>query len=153
MHQLHPMAKYFVYSGSTMNFARHMHGGRCDAAVIHDKRIGDLHAGEIRDKDCADVRAGIATEREAHCETGRGGHGRNDCDLIRVGEMVMAIPVAFPIKSDWELVQSLSWAVTQARNSGQWEVAVKANEHLQTEPQCSTAVSYTHLTLPTICSV
>lgn len=48
----YPALKTHVFGGSTTDFARLMHAGKCDAAVIHSKRIEQLHAGAIRDIDC-----------------------------------------------------------------------------------------------------
>lgn len=36
---LYPAATLFVYSGDSGNFARHLHAGNCQSAVIHEKKV------------------------------------------------------------------------------------------------------------------
>jgi len=134
MAQVYPNLKTYVFPGSTTDYARHMWAKKCDAAVIHLKRIDQAHRLEIQDKDCADVASGKYTEEEAPCAV------RDDCQLTRVGDPVMVMPVAFPIRpDDSATLTALSWAVTDASNAGKWDAAKANNGHLIPPSRCEKA--------------
>jgi hypothetical protein len=83
------------------------------------------------------VADGKYTEEEAPCI------GRDDCLLTRVGDPVIVMPVAFPIRpDDPDTMTAMSWAVTDASNAGKWDAAVRNNADLIPPSRCvQTAVS------------
>jgi len=132
----YPNADFFPFSGSSADFARHMHSGKCDAAVIHSKRILQMQAGWIKSNDCKKVREGALSEEEGRCETSVAMAERDDCQLVQVGEMILSIPVAFPIKMG-SLLTPMSVALTKAQNAGEWQKAIKDNKDLYPKSQCN----------------
>jgi len=131
----YPLGKFHEYGGSSRDFARLMHAGQCDAAVIHRKRIDELHAGWIHGADCEKVERGELTEEEGRCETSVKG-GRDDCSMIKVGDVILSVPIAFPVHSTGKLVTPMSVAITKAQNAGEWEAAVKENDELFPKTMC-----------------
>lgn len=136
----YPSLKTYIFGGSTTDFARLMHAGLCDATIIHQKRIDQLHSGEIHDIDCKAVADGDLTEEEGMCVNGKGGAPRDDCSMLRVGDSIFNVPVAFPIRpGDTNLLTALSWALTDAQRSGEWEAATVSNAALFPQSRCSSA--------------
>eukprot|EP00961_Rhodomonas_salina_P279514 3775761-Rhodomonas_salina.1 len=135
--QVYPSLKTYVFGGSTTDYARHMWAKKCDAAIIHLKRIDEAHRLTIQEADCKAVADGKFTEEESPCV------GRDDCLLARVGDPVVVMPVAFPIRpDDPAMLTAMSWAVTDASNAGKWDAAVKNNAQLVPPSRCiKTAVN------------
>mmetsp|Transcript_114680 Transcript_114680/g.370567 ORF Transcript_114680/g.370567 Transcript_114680/m.370567 type:complete len:625 (-) Transcript_114680:272-2146(-) len=120
--------------GYMENAMRKMYAGECGAAVVSQDIINKVHAGMIKEADCKAVADGTMTADEAHCEKGFNGKARNDCDVMRVGDIILTIPVAFPISD--RLAHSVSWAVMKQKALGVMEEVTKLNEGAYPVSQC-----------------
>ncbi|CAE7031211.1 GLR3.4 [Symbiodinium natans] len=116
----------FVLVGSQEHSPRRMHAGDCKAMVVSQDVIDSLHAGYIKEQDCNEVQVTqTVTEDEGRCETDYLGRTRDDCNFIRVGEMLWSVPLSFPVSE--KLLHSLSWAFTTGLTDGLLE-EVKGNK-------------------------
>merc|ERR1712113_414529 len=80
------------------------------------------------------VSEGAWTEAEGHCQTGLDERARNDCDLMRVGDIVFTIPVGYPVSQ--RLQHSLAWGFTELMARGVWEEKVKLNDFAFPKSEC-----------------
>ncbi|CAE7767105.1 GLR3.2 [Symbiodinium necroappetens] len=141
--QVYPRA-IFVNIGSGMeDGARNIYSGNCGAMILSQDLIDRLHAGLVQENDCADLAAGSITEEEAHCRTDSKGNPRNDCKFDRVGDILWAIPVAFPLSQ--RALRSLSYSLTTGLARGMLQDAIRANEFAFPAPNCDKALERSEL--------
>ncbi|CAE7313324.1 GLR3.4 [Symbiodinium sp. CCMP2592] len=132
-------AATFVDCDAIANCARILHAGRCRAMIVSEDIISSLHAGLIQQADCDDVNAGRVSEEVGRCTTTETnpGNARNDCELLRVGDLLWSVPLSFPISD--RLAHGMSWAVTQAITAGLFERAKDSELNKEAFPlsQCT----------------
>lgn len=118
-------AGIFIDSGYSESGPRMLYAGTCGAVVLPQGTIDSLHAGNIQKADCQAVADGTLTEEEASCSLGLASLPRNDCDLLRVGDILVSVPVAFPVSG--RVAHSLSWALTRHASLGGFDEAIRLN--------------------------
>ena len=132
-------AATFVDCDAIANCARILHSGRCRAMIVSEDIINSLHGGLIQQADCDDVNAGRVSEEVGRCTTTETnpGNARNDCELLRVGDLLWSVPLSFPISD--RLAHGMSWAVTQALTAGLFERAKDSELNKEAFPlsQCT----------------
>ena len=99
--------------------------------------IDSMHAGKIKQQDCDAVNSGAISEEVGRCSTNHLGQPRDDCDLLRVGDLIWSVPLSFPISD--RLAHSMSWAVTRALSDGMFEAAKESGPNKAAFPvtQCT----------------
>ena len=93
----------FVECSRIAECPRLLHAGQCSAMIVSEDIIGSMHAGTIQEGDCEDVRSGSITEEVGRCESTHRGVPRNDCDLIKVGDLLWSVPLSFPISESTQV--------------------------------------------------
>ncbi|CAE7434546.1 unnamed protein product [Symbiodinium necroappetens] len=133
-------AATFVDCDAIAECARILHSGRCRAMIVSEDIITSLHAGLIQQADCDDVNAGRVSEEVGRCTTTEtnSGNARNDCELLRVGDLLWSVPLSFPISE--RLAHGMSWAVTQAITAGLFERAKDSELNKEAFPLSQCAV-------------
>ena len=108
--------------------------------IVSEDIITSLHAGLIQQADCDDVNAGRVSEEVGRCTTTEtnSGNARNDCELLRVGDLLWSVPLSFPISE--RLAHGMSWAVTQAITAGLFERAKDSELNKEAFPLSQCAV-------------
>eukprot|EP00929_Paragymnodinium_shiwhaense_P112075 TRINITY_DN80337_c0_g1_i1.p1 TRINITY_DN80337_c0_g1~~TRINITY_DN80337_c0_g1_i1.p1 ORF type:complete len:729 (+),score=77.72 TRINITY_DN80337_c0_g1_i1:65-2251(+) len=114
---------------------RALYAGRCQVAVKSEADIERLYSGGYQDDDCKQVAEGTLAEEESHCTVGFARRPRNDCDFVRVGDIVSSIPVAFPVNG--KFAHSLAWAFAQAKSEGAWEMSLVKNAQYKLKSKCT----------------
>ncbi|CAE7211876.1 GLR2.2 [Symbiodinium natans] len=116
---------------------RLLHAGRCGAMIASLDVIDSMHAGKIKQQDCDAVNSGAISEEVGRCSTNHLGQPRDDCDLLRVGDLIWSVPLSFPISD--RLAHSMSWAVTRALSDGMFEAAKESGPNKAAFPvtQCT----------------
>ena len=132
--QVYPRSILVDIGGWPEDGARNIYSGNCGAMILSQTLIDMLHAGLFQERDCRDLAAGLITQEEAHCTTDSRGNPRNDCKLDRVGDILLAIPVAFPLSQ--RAFRSLSYALTAGLARGMLQDAIRANEFAFPAPNC-----------------
>lgn len=117
----------FVPHDDYMAGPRNFYAGNCEAMVLSQDLMDRVHAGLIKEKDCAEVANGLSAE-EGRCDSDHQGLARNDCNFIRAGDPVWNIPLSFPIAE--RLSHPVSWAFIRAKTSGVMEERIEANAGL-----------------------
>mmetsp|Transcript_54149 Transcript_54149/g.127272 ORF Transcript_54149/g.127272 Transcript_54149/m.127272 type:complete len:653 (-) Transcript_54149:170-2128(-) len=115
----------FVESPEARNAPRLMYSGACGALIMSQISIDSMHAGKLREHDCNAVTSGSISEEEGRCERDFLGNPRNDCNLMRVGDLLWSVPISFPVSE--RIAHSMSWAVTYAMTNGLMEEMKKLN--------------------------
>jgi len=133
--RLYPQAS-FVYSEWLLDSPRQIYNGTCGAAIMSKNSIAKLHAGYAQQRDCEEVALNKHSEEEMRCEKGLNGVWRDDCKLQPVGDVIVEIPIAFPVNT--QIARSMTWAFTKQWASGMWEEAVAAHDNLFPHSQCET---------------
>jgi hypothetical protein len=134
--KLYPKGRFFD-AGYAEDSVRFMYSRKCRAAVLSQFGIDQMHAGLIQKADCEQVNDGRLSAEEGFCEKGFGDRKRQDCDFMKVGDIVFSIPTAYPISE--RLAESFSWAVTHEMWSGTWDRLLKLNEQNMPKSQCDVA--------------
>jgi len=88
-----------------------------------------------QEKDCKKAESGDLTEAEAHCQKGFSGNARDDCQFIRMGDILLSQPVGFPVNPN--IQQSMTWAFAQAQAEGVWEEKLKLNADAFPQSKCN----------------
>jgi len=114
--------------------ARKLHAGSCGAMILSQDVIDMLLGGKVREADCEQVAQGSITAEEGRCETDHLGVERNDCNFIRVGDLLWSVPLSFPISE--RLAHSVSFAVTRGLTQGMMKDAQVANSNLFPKSIC-----------------
>ena len=132
---MYPLAK-FEKTGFVEHSPRLMHAGKCGAMVFTQDLIDYMYAGGIKDADCS---SGLS-EEVARCHYDYLGNERDDCNLIRTGELLWSVPLSFPVSD--RISHSMSWAFTTGLTGGLLE-EMKENKLNKDEfpvSRCDTAV-------------
>ena len=87
----------FVDCEAISHCPRLLHAGRCAAMIVSEDVINSMHAGNIHQQDCDAVNSGSITEELGRCMNNHRDEPRNDCELIRVGDLLWSVPLSFPI--------------------------------------------------------
>ncbi|CAE7036079.1 GLR3.2 [Symbiodinium natans] len=125
----------FVESPEERNGPRLVYSGACDAVIMSQVAIDTMHAGQLQERDCNAVASGSITEEVGRCERDSFGNPRNDCNLIRVGDVLWSVPISFPVSA--RMAHSMSWAFTYAMTNGLMEEMKKLNADVFPVPHCS----------------
>jgi len=75
------------------------------------------------------------TEAVGHCKEGFPGLRRNDCDFMRVGEIIFSIPVGYPVRET--LAHSVSWVFVRQLLQGSMQENIKLHEEFFPQPRCN----------------
>eukprot|EP00435_Cladocopium_sp_Y103_P066527 s344_g28.t1 len=144
--------KVFVPHADYMAGPRNFYAGNCEGMVLSQDLIDQLYAGQIRDKDCAEVASGrtlaeIAmgdlwvlvlprsiTDEEGRCHTDHRGNPRVDCHLVKAGDLVWSIPLSFPIRN--KIAHPVSWAFIKSQTGGAMARHIEANQHAFPTSKC-----------------
>jgi hypothetical protein len=131
--RLYPRAT-FVPSISHQPSPRMLYEGMCSAAIMTQDVIDSMLAGNLKEADCKAVADGDFTEAEGHCKEGFPGRPRNDCEFMRVGDILFSIPIGYPVSD--RLIHSVSWAFTRQLLQGSMEEQIKLNEEFFPQSRC-----------------
>lgn len=134
---LYPTA-FFANVGWQENVPRSIYAETCGAGVLSQGVLDSMHAGNIQKADCKAVADGVMAERDAHCQQGLRGLPRNDCDLMRVGEILLTVPVAYPVSA--KMSHSFTWAFSKLLSAGSFEELTKKHRDAFPQPKCDAAV-------------
>ncbi|CAE7862614.1 GLR3.4 [Symbiodinium sp. KB8] len=124
----------FVESPEARNAPRLMYSGACGALIMSQVSIDSMHAGLLREHDCNAVASGSISEEEGRCERDFLGNPRDDCNLMRVGDLLWSVPISFPVGE--RMAHSMSWAVTYAMTNGLMEEMKKLNREVFPVSHC-----------------
>ena len=91
-------------------------------------------SGNVKEEDCADVASGSITEDVGRCQTDYTGRPRDDCEFMKVGDLIWSIPVSFPVSD--RMLHTMSWAFTYALSNGVMEDMKRLNSDLFPVSQC-----------------
>lgn len=133
----YPLAKHlFVFASSTSDVPRLIHRGDCGAGVLHLNQIADMHAGGKARRDCKRLDTGKYSSDEAQCKKTKDGQVdlTRDCGLLKVGDVIMSMPVGWPVSPD--IQRPLSVALVKELNSGLYVKKQRAFEYLKPVSVC-----------------
>jgi len=99
----------------------------CTAIVVTDEFLKVMHSGKRMEEDCPNGTSTVNKSKSCAQE-------RNDCNLMRVGDVLYSLPVSLPVSD--ALARSLSWAVINAQVGGWWDYMKLMNAETFPEPKC-----------------
>ncbi|CAE7394628.1 GLR2.2 [Symbiodinium natans] len=127
----------FVELGDSRSPPRHIYAGDCEVGIMAQSGIDLLESGALHQSDCENVRSNGKPESEYRCETDSKGKARDDCNLLKVGEVLTSVGVGYPVNT--KAAQSLSWAVTKATMAGKYSDAMRSHQSMKPRSQCLAA--------------
>lgn len=126
--------KVFVPHADYMAGPRNFYAGNCEGMVLSQDLIDQLYAGQIKDKDCAEVASGSITDAEGRCHSDHRGSTRVDCHLVKAGDLIWSIPLSFPVRT--KIAHPVSWAFIKSQTSGAYARNIEANQHSFPSSKC-----------------
>lgn len=126
----------FIGVDDELDMPRTLYSGGCRAMVMSLTILQQVHGGKVKERDCNTnftnetmvigfASSAVSGATENHCKFDIEGNDRNDCELIRAGDILYTAPLSFPVQG--RLLHSLSWGVAAETSKGSFQVAKRNN--------------------------
>jgi len=111
-----------------------MHESRCDASVLSEQVMVDMHSGYLNSIDCA----ANSNSTDYYCVRDSDGAPSltRDCKFQKVGDIVSTNQVSFPLSRT--IANSLSFSIVKRHRDGAWAASINKYQAEAPQSQCTT---------------